>query len=90
MFSYIVLQLLQPYNPARKTLRWYKKLGIHMLHRALLNSYIIAKKTGYDKDFLRFTKEVIIFLFGIYHIKMSATILAITLHASGLWGADVP
>lgn len=49
---------MQPYNPARKSVKWYKKLGIHLIHRALLNAFILAKKDGYHQDFLKFSHDV--------------------------------
>ena len=54
-------QLLQPYSPERKSLAWLKKLGIHFMHRALLNSYLVYKKQqgpDYKVDFLNFTIKV--------------------------------
>ena len=33
-------QMLQPYSIVRRTMKWYKKLTLHLLHVALLNSYI--------------------------------------------------
>lgn len=36
-------QMLSYYPSERKTLRWYKKLGIHILCTLLLNSYILFK-----------------------------------------------
>lgn len=37
-------QLMSYYPSLRKTLRWYKKLEIHVLHILLHNSYILYKK----------------------------------------------
>lgn len=37
-------QLTAYYPCERKTLRWYKKLGIHIIHMMLLNSYFIYNK----------------------------------------------
>ena len=54
-------QLLQPYSPERKSLAWLKKLGIHIMHRALLNSHLVYKKQqgpDYKVDFLNFTIKV--------------------------------
>ena len=54
-------QLLEPYSYEKKSLAWYKKLGLHFMHRALLNSHLIYKKQQgpeYKKDFLDFTTKV--------------------------------
>ena len=39
-------QLLQPYEIARKSLKWYKKLAIHFLQLAMLHSFLLFKKDG--------------------------------------------
>lgn len=58
-------QMLQPYSIARKTMKWYKKLTFHLLHVALLNSYIMYKKSGGRSTFLTFQHGVAAnFLFG--------------------------
>lgn len=36
-------QMLQPYNPARKSYTWFKKVGIHVASRMLLNAFILHK-----------------------------------------------
>ena len=55
----IVLQMLQPLDATRKTLKWYGKVAIHLLQVALLNSFILYQK---EKDpqirFAKFVKEV--------------------------------
>ena len=53
--------LLEPYSYERKSLAWFKKLGIHFVFRTLLNSHLIYKKqqtVQYKKDFLDFTIKV--------------------------------
>jgi len=58
-------QMLQPYSIARKTMKWYKKLTMHLLHAALLNSYILFEKCGGRGTFLTFQHDVAAgFLFG--------------------------
>lgn len=52
-------QLLQPYEIARKSLKWYKKLAIHFLLLAMLNSFLLFKKDGGRKLFLEFQCDVI-------------------------------
>lgn len=37
-------QMMSYYPCSRKTLRWYKKLGIHVLQLLLLNSYLLFNK----------------------------------------------
>lgn len=49
---------MQPYSAARKTLKWYKKLGIHLIQTALLNGHILYRKTGGKADFLKFSHDV--------------------------------
>ena len=39
-------QLLQPYEIARKSLKWYKKLALHFLQLAMLNGFLLFKKDG--------------------------------------------
>ena len=51
-------QMLQPYSIARKTMKWYKKLTFHLLHVALLNSYILFQKSGGRSTFLSFQHDV--------------------------------
>lgn len=42
-------QMLSYYPSERKTLRWYKKLGIHILSTLLLNSYILFSMYSRNK-----------------------------------------
>jgi hypothetical protein len=59
-------QIMAPYNITRKSHAWFKKLGFNLLHRLLVNSFILYRK---DKDasvdFKEFTKEAIILMTGI-------------------------
>ncbi|XP_046385022.1 piggyBac transposable element-derived protein 4-like isoform X1 [Ischnura elegans] len=38
-------QMMSYYPIERKTLKWYKKLGIHILHLVLVNSFFLFRKT---------------------------------------------
>ena len=53
-------QLLEPYAFERKTLAWFKKLGIHFIFRMLLNSHLAYKncQQEYKKDFMNFILDV--------------------------------
>lgn len=42
-------QMLAYYPSERKTLRWYKKLGVHLLSMMLLNSYFLFKQATQQK-----------------------------------------
>ena len=58
-------QLMQPYDMARKSLKWYKKLACHFLQLAMLNSFLVNKKDRGQKRFLEFQHDVIsVLLFG--------------------------
>lgn len=58
MANIFYVQMLQPYNCARKSLKWYKKLGMHLIQVALLNAFILYKKSQGKLDFLRFIHDV--------------------------------
>lgn len=48
-------QILEPYETNRKSLAWFKKLGIHFMFRILLNTFITCKAVGnYKQDFMHF------------------------------------
>ena len=57
-------QCLEPYSSERKTLAWFKKLGLHFMFRMLLNSFVLfsAQQTNrgirYRQHFLDFTMSV--------------------------------
>ena len=48
-------QLMQPYDMARKSLKWYKKLACHFLQLAMLNSFLVYKKDHGRKRFWNFS-----------------------------------
>ena len=52
-------QFLQPYSAARKSMKWYKKLAVHLIQVALLNAFILKKKTDVNLTFERFQHDVI-------------------------------
>ncbi|XP_039602150.1 piggyBac transposable element-derived protein 4-like [Polypterus senegalus] len=52
-------QVLEPYSAARKTMKWYKKLSVHLLQMAMLNAHILYQKNGGTKTFLQFEHDVI-------------------------------
>ena len=52
-------QLLKPYEVPCKTLKWYKKVAIHFMQLAMLNSFIVYQKDGHRKPFLGIQREVI-------------------------------
>jgi hypothetical protein len=54
-----VAACLHPYDPCRKTLEWYRKVVIHLLHISMMNAWIIYKKSGGTKKLLQFHQMVI-------------------------------
>ena len=55
-------QVLQPYSWKRKSLAWFKKLGLHFIDRMLLNSFILYdnQHPQYRKDYAYYMQEVCI------------------------------
>ena len=53
-------QYLKPYSSGRKCLAWFKKLGLHMIDRMVLNAFKVFKNTrqGDKRTLLDFTQEV--------------------------------
>ena len=54
-------QRLKYYSSGRKSLAWFKKLGLHFIDRGVLNSYLIFKAqkgVAYTKDFRGFVQDV--------------------------------
>ena len=50
-------QLIEPYDAARKTYRWFHKCAVHYIQRLVLNAFIINNKYNTKKyDLLTFTK----------------------------------
>jgi len=52
-------QMLAYYNPLRKTLKWYRKLVIHMLDFCINNAHVVYKHLGGTKKQAWFRKQVI-------------------------------
>ena len=52
--------MLQPYALQRKSISWFKKLGLHFVDRMVLNSYIAYKNIypDYKRQYLDYIKEV--------------------------------
>ena len=58
-------QRIQPYDPTRKSCRWFKKLGIHIISRLIFNSYCIYKSvTRNSMTFEVYLLETIRYLTG--------------------------
>lgn len=51
-------QLMQPYEIPRKSMKWYKKVALHFIQLAMLNSYIVYQKDGGRKPLLGFEHDV--------------------------------
>ncbi|KAK2562670.1 PiggyBac transposable element-derived protein 4 [Acropora cervicornis] len=51
--------LLEPFKVARKSMKWYKKLAMHLIQLSLLNSFLLYKKDGGRKPLLDFQRSVI-------------------------------
>ena len=52
-------QFRQPYNATRKTLKWYRKVALHLMQIAMLNAWILyVKSTGSDTSFFKFQLDV--------------------------------
>ena len=51
--------MLHPYDCMGKGLKWYRKLAVHLIQRALLNAHIIYAKNGGNLSFKQFTEEVV-------------------------------
>jgi hypothetical protein len=50
---------IQPYNPGRKTVRWFQKLGLHLIHLLVRNAWIVYNKSGGQLEFSKFLKVCI-------------------------------
>ena len=53
-------QVLEPYSWKRKSLAWFKKLGLHFLDRMMFNSFLVYANTHdeYKKDYVEFIRDV--------------------------------
>ena len=52
-------QLTSYYSPLRKTVRWYKKIALHLIDTALSNSYLLYRKLGGTRQQMWFRVQVI-------------------------------
>ena len=50
---------LHPYCMARKSFKWFTKLGVHLMQVMIRNSWIVFRSCGGDFDFLTFQEKVI-------------------------------
>jgi len=61
-------QLMQPYDATRKTVVWYKKLGIYLFQHALVNAFVLYRQSVVQnprRTLLEFEHDVIAdLLFG--------------------------
>lgn len=54
-----LFQLLHPYDCTRKSLKWYRKLALHLLQRAMLNSHILYRKARGSLTYKQYQEQVI-------------------------------
>lgn len=52
-------QLIQPYDATRRSMKWYRKLAVHLIQVAMLNACILQQKNGGQLNFLKFQTEVL-------------------------------
>jgi hypothetical protein len=53
-------QCLQYYDPTRKTIKWYRKVAIHVIQVALWNSYLVHEKVTHSgMTFLKYILSVL-------------------------------
>lgn len=50
-------KIIEPYYVPRKPIKWYKKLGIHMMQIVTFNAHALYKKSGENKPYAAFMKE---------------------------------
>ena len=55
----MVDKLIEPYDATRKTIKWYRKVAVHMMQVATLNAHILYKKAGGSQAYAGFLREVI-------------------------------
>ena len=76
-------RLLQPYEIARKSLKWYRKLEIHLLQLAMLNVSCFSRQMGVQSAFWNFS--VMSFL-SLYLVR---TIVPIMIFQDGKMFSDL-
>ena len=52
-------QLLAYYSLLRKSVKWWRKLAIHLVNLAILNAYIVYKKANPGKSHVQFRLELV-------------------------------
>lgn len=68
----LVDQILERSNPTRKSYAWFRKLGLHLMVRVVLNSFVIFYNLhNYEKrsEFSTFIKMVVHEILGEYSLK---------------------
>jgi len=51
-------QLTSYYTPLRKSLKWYRKVVLHVLDISMVNAYVLYKSVGGNKPLLWFRRQV--------------------------------
>ena len=52
-------EMIANYNSVRKSMKWTKKVAFHFIEEAVLNSFLLKKKSDITKRFLKFKLEAI-------------------------------
>lgn len=52
---------LHPYNIARKSYKWFTKIGVHLIQLLVKNAFVVFQHSGSTMNFLEFQEEVIKF-----------------------------
>ena len=50
---------IHPYSMARKSFKWFTKLGVHLIQVMIRNAWVVFRSCGGDFDFLTFQEKVI-------------------------------
>lgn len=67
-------QMLSYYSALRKTIRWYKKIGLHVLEIMLFNAHIMYNQSeGGQMRMLRFREKVTLHLLGNVDLQPTHT-----------------
>ena len=51
-------KIIEPYNFARKTFKWYRKLAFRLFQVATVNAHIVYKSEGGDLPYAKFLNKV--------------------------------
>lgn len=49
--------MIKQYNATRKTLKWTRKVVVHLIQISMLNAFILYGKSGGEKTFLKFQHD---------------------------------